>query len=244
MKVVAKTHCGKVRPINEDRYLVPEEGDSIVLVADGMGGHKAGEVASETAAQTIRACAVKMHGREISIKTALKWVRQANQIIYRMANEKPECMGMGTTMTFLYFMDKHALLAHVGDSRCYRIRDGRIMQLTKDHSLVAELVRIGEITPEQARNHPYRNIITRALGTDDYVAVDAQDIPVEENDVYLLCSDGLSNCVSVPQIEETLARTPFYEAADALVQKALEGGGLDNITVLLMQVEAVEENNG
>ena len=139
MKVVAKTHCGKVRPINEDRYLVPEEGDSIVLVADGMGGHKAGEVASETAAQTIRACAVKMHGREISIKTALKWVRQANQIIYRMANEKPECMGMGTTMTFLYFMNKHALLAHVGDSRCYRIRDGRIMQLTKDHSLVAEL---------------------------------------------------------------------------------------------------------
>ena len=100
MKVVAKTHCGKVRPINEDRYLVPEEGDSIVLVADGRGGHKAGEVASETAARTIRACAVKMHGREISIKAALKWVRQANQIIYRMANEKPECMGMGTTMTF------------------------------------------------------------------------------------------------------------------------------------------------
>ncbi len=232
MKVVAKTHCGKVRPINEDRYLVPEEGDSIVLVADGMGGHKAGEVASETAAQTIRACAVKMHGREISIKTALKWVRQANQIIYRMANEKPECMGMGTTMTFLYFMDKHALLAHVGDSRCYRIRDGRIMQLTKDHSLVAELVRIGEITPEQARNHPYRNIITRALGTDDYVAVDAQDIPVEENDVYLLCSDGLSNYLEEDELLQAVQNQPSDALCDHLVQIALDRGGRDNITVV------------
>ena len=232
MKVVAKTHCGKVRPINEDRYLVPEEGDSIVLVADGMGGHKAGEVASETAAQTIRACAVKMHGREISIKTALKWVRQANQIIYRMANEKPECMGMGTTMTFLYFMDKHALLAHVGDSRCYRIRDGRIMQLTKDHSLVAELVRIGEITPEQARNHPYRNIITRALGTDDYVAVDAQDIPVEENDVYLLCSDGLSNYLEEDELLHAAQTQPSDALCDHLVQIALDRGGRDNITVV------------
>ena len=232
MKVVAKTHCGKVRPINEDRYLVPEEGDSIVLVADGMGGHKAGEVASETAAQTIRACAVKMHGREISIKTALKWVRQANQIIYRMANEKPECMGMGTTMTFLYFMDKHALLAHVGDSRCYRIRDGRIMQLTKDHSLVAELVRIGEITPEQARNHPYRNIITRALGTDDYVAVDAQDIPVEENDVYLLCSDGLSNYLEEDELLHAVQTQPSDVLCDHLVQIALDRGGRDNITVV------------
>lgn len=232
MKVVAKTHCGKVRPINEDRYLLPEEGDSIVLVADGMGGHKAGEVASETAAQTIRACAVKMHGREISIKTALKWVRQANQIIYRMANEKPECMGMGTTMTFLYFMDKHALLAHVGDSRCYRIRDGRIMQLTKDHSLVAELVRIGEITPEQARNHPYRNIITRALGTDDYVAVDAQDIPVEENDVYLLCSDGLSNYLEEDELLHAVQNQPSDALCDHLVQIALDRGGRDNITVV------------
>ena len=232
MKVVVKTHCGKVRPINEDRYLVPEEGDSIVLVADGMGGHKAGEVASETAAQTIRACAVKMHGCEISIKTALKWVRQANQIIYRMANEKPECMGMGTTMTFLYFMDKHALLAHVGDSRCYRIRDGRIMQLTKDHSLVAELVRIGEITPEQARNHPYRNIITRALGTDDYVAVDAQDIPVEENDVYLLCSDGLSNYLEEDELLHAVQTQPSDALCDHLVQIALDRGGRDNITVV------------
>ena len=218
MKVVAKTHCGKIRPINEDRYLVPEEGDSIVLVADGMGGHKAGEVASETAAQTIRACAVKMHGREISIKTALKWVRQANQIIYRM--------------TFLYFMNKHALLAHVGDSRCYRIRDGRIMQLTKDHSLVAELVRIGEITPEQARNHPYRNIITRALGTDDYVAVDAQDIPVEENDVYLLCSDGLSNYLEEDELLHAVQNQPSDALCDHLVQIALDRGGRDNITVV------------
>ena len=139
---------------------------------------------------------------------------------------------MGTTMTFLYFMNKHALLAHVGDSRCYRIRDGRIMQLTKDHSLVAELVRIGEITPEQARNHPYRNIITRALGTDDYVAVDAQDIPVEENDVYLLCSDGLSNYLEEDELLHAVQNQPSDALCDHLVQIALDRGGRDNITVV------------
>ena len=243
MKVVACTHRGNVRPINEDSFLMPEN-DGLVLVADGMGGHQAGEVASAMAASTIRACAQKAAGREITVRSAVSWVRKANKGIYQAASEDLSRAGMGTTLTFLYFMPGHAMLAHVGDSRCYQIRDGSITQLTRDHSLVAELVRKGEITPEQAKIHPYRNIITRALGTDSTVAVDAQDIDTEKNDIYLLCSDGLSNCVSVPQIEETLARTPFYEAADALVQKALEGGGLDNITVLLMQVEAVEENNG
>ena len=175
MKVVACTHRGNVRPINEDSFLMPEN-DGLVLVADGMGGHQAGEVASAMAASTIRACAQKAAGREITVRSAVSWVRKANKGIYQAASEDLSRAGMGTTLTFLYFMPGHAMLAHVGDSRCYQIRDGSITQLTRDHSLVAELVRKGEITPEQAKIHPYRNIITRALGTDSTVAVDAQDI--------------------------------------------------------------------
>ena len=240
MKVVAKTHCGKVRPINEDRYLVPEEGDSIVLVADGMGGHKAGEVASETAAQTIRACAVKMHGREISIKTALKWVRQANQIIYRMANEKPECMGMGTTMTLLWEGERRILIGHVGDSRAYRLRDGKLSQITQDHSVVGELLRNQVITPEMAKKHPYRNIITRAVGIDPVVEVDVLSEDKQLDDLWLVCSDGLYNMVDDKDIEEILNTLNEEKAADRLLELALEHGGTDNITFVLGRVMEVQ----
>lgn len=232
MKVVAKTHCGKVRPTNEDSFLVPE-GDHIALVADGMGGHRAGEVASSMAASIIRACAHKAAGREISVKTAVAWVRQANRAIYRAANEDLSRSGMGTTLTFLYFMQGHAMLAHVGDSRCYLVRKGEIYQLTKDHSLVAELVRKGEITEEEARYHPYRNIITRALGTDDTVAVDAQDIDTEDGDLFLLCSDGMSNYARDEEMRAILLDNAPEQACEKLVELALERGGRDNITVIV-----------
>ena len=234
MKVVAKTHCGKVRPINEDRYLVPEEGDSIVLVADGMGGHKAGEVASETAAQTIRACAVKMHGREISIKTALKWVRQANQIIYRMANEKPECMGMGTTMTFLYFMDKHALLAHVGDSRCYLLRNGTLTPMTEDHTIVAKMMRQGLLSPEEAASHPDRHAITRAIGVEPEVLPDYTVVQLARGDTLLLCSDGLYNALPPDELSPLLADILNGGDIHTLIDRANAAGGPDNITAVLI----------
>ena len=231
MKVVACTHRGNVRPINEDSFLMPEN-DGLVLVADGMGGHQAGEVASAMAAETIRACAQKAAGREITVRSAVSWVRKANKGIYQAASEDLSRAGMGTTLTFLYFMPGHAMLAHVGDSRCYQIRDGSITQLTRDHSLVAELVRKGEITPEQAKIHPYRNIITRALGTDSTVAVDAQDIDTEKDDIYLLCSDGLSNYIE----PDELLRAASEQSPDALCEYltglALERGGRDNITVV------------
>ena len=237
MKVVAKTHCGKVRPINEDSYLVPEDGDRIVLVADGMGGHQAGEVASAMAASAIRQSAKKAAGRDISVKTAVSWVRQANKAIYRAAGEDLSRSGMGTTLTFLYLMDGHAMLAHVGDSRCYLIRQGEIYQLTQDHSLVAELVRRGEITSEQAKTHPYRNIITRALGTDDTVAVDAQDLSVEKGDVFLLCSDGLSNYLEREELLQLVLESEAEEVCDKLVDLALERGGRDNITVVIAYID-------
>lgn len=232
MKVVACTHCGNVRPINEDSFLVPED-DGLVLVADGMGGHQAGEVASAMAAASVRASAQKMAGREISVKSAVSWVRRANKVIYQAANEDLSRSGMGTTLTFLYFMKGHAMLAHVGDSRCYLIRDGEIQQLSRDHSLVAELVRTGRITEEQAKTHPYRNVITRALGTDSTIAVDAQDIDIDANDVFLLCSDGLSNYIEPTELLEAVNQYSSDEICDYLVGIALERGGRDNITVVV-----------
>ena len=231
MKVVACTHRGNVRPINEDSFLMPEN-DGLVLVADGMGGHQAGEVASAMAASTIRACAQKAAGREINVRSAVSWVRKANKGIYQAASEDLSRAGMGTTLTFLYFMPGHAMLAHVGDSRCYQIRDGSITQLTRDHSLVAELVRKGEITPEQAKIHPYRNIITRALGTDSTVAVDSQDIDTEKNDIYLLCSDGLSNYVEPDELRRAASEQSPDALCEYLTGLALERGGRDNITVV------------
>lgn len=233
MKVVAGTHCGNVRPINEDVCLaLPEWG--LVLVADGMGGHQAGEVASEMAADTISANAQKAAGREISVKSAVSWVRKANKVIYQAANEDLSKSGMGTTLTFLYMMKGHAMLAHVGDSRCYLIREDMIKQLTRDHSLVAELVARGEITEEQAKTHPYRNVITRALGTDSTVAVDAMDVDYDEGDVFLLCSDGLSNYLEESELLEAAKKIPADEICDHLIETALHRGGRDNISVAVV----------
>lgn len=231
MKVVACTHRGNVRPINEDSFLMPEN-DGLVLVADGMGGHQAGEVASALAASTIRVCAQKAAGREITVRSAVSWVRKANKGIYQAAGEDAARAGMGTTLTFLYFMPGHVMLAHVGDTRCYRIRDGQITQLTHDHSLVAELVRTGKISPEQARVYPYRNVITRALGTDASVAVDAQDIDTERDDIFLLCSDGLTNYVEAEELLDAVREQEPDALCEYLTGLALERGGRDNITVV------------
>lgn len=230
MKLVAGTHCGNVRPINEDACLaLPECG--LLLVADGMGGHQAGEVASSMAMETVRASAQKAAGREITVKSAVTWVRRANKAIYQAANEDLSKSGMGTTLTYLYLMKGHAMIAHVGDSRCYLIHDDEIRQLTRDHSLVAELIARGEITPEQAKNHPYRNVITRALGTDATVAVDAQDVDFDEGDRFLLCSDGLSNYLQPEEMLDAVRSVEPELICDYLIGIALERGGRDNITV-------------
>ena len=231
LEIAGRTDRGNVRPINEDSFLLPE-GDNLALVADGMGGHQAGEVASALAASTIRACARKAAGRDISVKNAVSWVRQANRAIYLAANEDMSRPGVGTTLTFLYFMRGHAMLAHVGDSRCYLMRSGEIYQVTQDHSLVAELLRRGEITEEEAREHPYRNVITRALGTDETIAVDAQDIDTRPGDRFLLCTDGLSNYVERAELRKVLAGSAPEEACARLIDLALSRGGRDNITVI------------
>ena len=250
MKLVAKTDIGSQRSENQDSYRGGRRPDDAVwgAVCDGMGGARGGRLASTMAVdalqQAIEAGIDEAHTPQAGRALLESAVEQANRSVYEKARGTPSLSGMGTTVVCALVRGGLAQYVHVGDSRIYLFRNNKLLQLTKDHSMVQEMVEQGALTEEEAQNHPRKNLFTRALGVGRDVEADFGEKEVSPRDILLLCSDGLSNCVSVPQIEETLARTPFYEAADALVQKALEGGGLDNITVLLMQVEAVEENNG
>lgn len=239
MAMAALSDRGKVRPINEDSFCLPNGQMYLALVADGMGGHQAGEVASDMATSILSELAAKRGGKDISVKTAVSWVRKANAAIYASAQANPAQRGMGTTLTFLYFMHQRVMLGHVGDSRCYRLRDGQLAQLSTDHSLVQELVRSGTITQEEARNHPYKNIITRALGADEQVQVDAHDLQLSRSDVFLLCSDGLTDYLTDEELQDILLEqeTDLQQKARKMVDIALERGGRDNITVLLLDGE-------
>lgn len=238
MAVVVRTDKGNIRPINEDSYFAPRQGLPMALVADGIGGHKAGEVASALAVETMQAQVAKRQGRDLSIKMAVGFVRKTNKAIFEAAQGVETAKGMGTTLTMLYFMKRKVLLAHVGDSRAYRLRDGQLTMLSQDHSLVAELIKIGEITEEQAKDHPYKNIITRALGVDEDVQVDSRDFDRFENDLYLLCTDGLTTYLDDEELRVILlGKESLDEKADSLMNIALERGGRDNITLVLTDGE-------
>lgn len=238
MGVYVLSDKGRVRPMNEDSYFVLTQEIPLALVADGMGGHKAGEVASALAAEMLSQLAAKRGKKDISVKTAVSWVRKANEAIFKESQKADSKRGMGTTLTMLYFMKTRVMLAHVGDSRAYRLRGGELLQLTQDHSLVAELVRIGEITQEQAKDHPYKNIITRALGAEDHIEVDARDMARRPGDLYLICSDGLTSYVSDEELKQTLQNEDALDKkAKHLLNLALERGGRDNITILITDGE-------
>ena len=237
VQVGAITDVGKVRKANEDSVLV--DGDLFVFaVADGMGGHNAGEIASAVAIETIRATTAS----GIDIEEAIK---RANTAVRNKAASDIDLSGMGTTITVLGFSDKSELsIAHVGDSRAYvlhRDNDGKpvgeLERITKDHSLVEELVQAGEITEEEANVHPRRSVITRALGIEDKVNVDVTPIAFLKNDRYLLCSDGLTSMV---RDDDILIILKQYESpidcAHEMVDKANEKGGTDNITVIVLDV--------
>ena len=240
MKVFASTDIGKMRPINEDSYYMPGAGESFCAVADGMGGHKAGEVASEIAVREFsRAMRKAKAPYDQAIRAA---VERANAAIYAAAREKDEFSGMGTTLTALYFHGDTAFLAHVGDSRAYLIRNGAIVRVTADHTLVEEMVLQGLITLEEARVHPKRNYLTRALGTAPSVEVDVIRMDVRSDDVYLLCSDGLSNHVSEREMREIIFSGESGDACVArLIKCALNHGGTDNITAMLVTCEEDSE---
>ena len=231
MKVYAITDIGRARALNEDAYYLPREGERFCAVADGMGGHNAGEVASAMAVQVF-----SERMREVGTITgpALREaVERANAGIYRAALENEGMSGMGTTFSALAQQDGDVLLAHVGDSRVYLLRYGAIMQLTTDHTLVEEMVRKGMLTPREARFHPRRNIITRALGTDPDVAIDIVQLVARPGDVFFLCSDGMTNYVEEREILRTaVGDGDWQDKLKHLVDEALDNGGADNITAL------------
>ena len=227
-----RTDVGRVRRVNEDAALMmPDAG--VYAVADGMGGHNAGDVASKLAIESLRS---RLRDKTITPKLLQNVVQETNLALLRRAQGDPGCQGMGTTLTLLCGQGDAALIAHVGDSRCYLFREGALTQCTQDHSVVAELLRQGALTPEEARVHPYRNVITRALGTAGYVEADVLEVSARPADRFLLCSDGLSGMVPDERIVEMLRKETIEEAADALLFAALEAGAHDNVTLLLLEL--------
>ena len=237
MNIGFATHTGRKRRHNEDSYVVEPP---MFAVADGMGGAKAGEVASGLAAAALKETGTDGSSGE---ERVTQLIQEANRRVFRRANEDREASGMGTTMTVALIEDGRVVFGHVGDSRGYLIREGSIEQLTDDHSLVAELVRSGRLTPEEAEAHPQRSVITRAVGTEPDVDVDTFTIEPEAGDLFLICSDGLTDMVDDGTIIDAIERhrDDLDEAAKALVGAANRVGGEDNITVLLVEVGAEAE---
>jgi protein phosphatase len=225
------TDTGRKRRHNEDAYVLEPP---LFAIADGMGGARAGEVASSLAAAALQSGKVDGNGEERV--TAL--IQAANRSVYERSSQDAEVAGMGTTMTVALVEDSTVTLGHVGDSRAYVLRDGELEQLTNDHSLVAELVRGGKLSAEEAEHHPQRSVITRALGTDPDVDVDTFTVEAEDGDVFVLCSDGLTDMVGDDEIGEVLARSRenLKEAAEELVRRANKAGGQDNITVVAFEM--------
>jgi PPM family protein phosphatase len=230
--VGASSDVGRLRTINEDGFVVDDR-LALYAVADGMGGHRAGEVASATALEALRAAIAGGKALDAAIVVA-------NSAVFQKAATDRELSGMGTTLTAIAIVgDATLLIGHVGDSRAYRVRDGAIAQITDDHSLVEELVREGRISPEDAKVHPRRAVVTRAIGIDADVDVDLYTVDAHTGDRILICSDGLHACVPEDRIAAILRDTDDLQAATrSLIQAALAAGGPDNVTVIVAQREA------
>lgn len=235
MKVVSRTHQGNVRDCNEDSLLIQQGKFGLFGVADGMGGHNAGDVASRMAVLLLGRVLEGASPDEDLLRGGME---EVNQLMFEEQAKDSALSGMGTTMTVLWEDQDRILLGHVGDSRAYRMRKGKMELISQDHSMVAELLRDGLITEEQAQHHPYRNVITRALGTAETIQVDTMCLDKKRGDKWLICSDGLYEYVSMDQMQAILLRTPLEEAAELFISLALEGGGRDNVSVVLAEVTA------
>ena len=240
MKAYAMTHVGKVRKGNEDAHYLPKEGENFAAVADGMGGHLAGEVASAMAIETFAAA---LRNKPLTTQLMRHALLEANALIFEEAKRDSEHKyGMGTTFTGLCFAEREAHVAHVGDSRAYLFRGGQLIKMTNDHTLMEEMIRHGWLTPEMAKTHPQRNMITQALGTAQSVKIDAKHVPLMSGDAWLLCSDGLTNYVTDFMIADILAQPLSYEEKlQQLIDAALTRGGGDNITCLIATDEGGED---
>jgi serine/threonine protein phosphatase PrpC len=240
MESAIQTHIGCVRQTNEDSGRIQhyDNGWILAVVADGMGGHQAGDVASQMAVdiicESLRNVTNDMTPNELQLKLN-DAIQLANERILAYAQAHEECRGMGTTVVIALMNQQFGILAHIGDSRIYRYSHGILQQITSDHTLVNELLRNHQITQDEADNHPRRNILTRALGTDKKVKADFSILHWDTGDMLLLCSDGLSGKISGETIAQVLANGSLREMADELITRALQAGGEDNITVILLR---------
>ncbi len=237
-----RSDVGKVRQGNEDALFTDQEA-GVFIVADGMGGHVAGEVASQIVTETVgpgvsKARSEGLEGTELQTRM-LELIKEANRAILERADNEPEKRGMGTTLTMLALVPGSGyVFDQVGDSRGYLLREGMLRQVTRDHTVVQQQVDRGALTPEQAREHPLSHILTRALGTEEDVEADTYDDEVHSGDLFLLCSDGLSGMLSDDRIYEILSAPTddLQSIADALIDAANDGGGLDNVTAVVVKV--------
>ncbi|HEY8122702.1 MAG TPA: Stp1/IreP family PP2C-type Ser/Thr phosphatase [Myxococcota bacterium] len=238
LRAAARSDVGMRRRSNEDRFVMaPEHG--FYLVADGMGGHTAGQVASQLAAEAAARAMAALEGASSSPAEKLRMVvAAANRAIYLAAQRQPEYAGMGTTVVAVLAAGERCALAHVGDSRAYLVRRDRIRQLTDDHSIVGELLRRQEISADAAREHPHRHVLTRALGVRESVEPDLAELTPAPGDVFVLCSDGLTNHFEDAELAKLVSdATDLQEACEDLVDIANGRGGEDNVTVVLARVE-------
>jgi len=247
----SKTDPGRARDNNEDAIAI-DVPSLLGVLADGMGGYNAGEIASGMATAFIKSEMTRWlaetgkNAKVREIRRALEiCVDNANRSIFNASGSNPQYSGMGTTLVVGVFHGATLILGHIGDSRCYRLRGGALSQITKDHSLLQEQIDAGLITPEQAVGSSIKNLVTRALGVEDVVMLETNEHQVEAGDCYLLCSDGLSDMVDDVEIASILrGPVPMDQKADILVAVANEHGGRDNISVLLVQAESVTDKRG
>ncbi len=250
-KFCSQTDPGRSRTNNEDSVAF-DDATHLAVLANGMGGYKAGEIASGMAtafinselARWLSEAGDQAAGAEIRRAMEL-CVDNANRSIFNASQANPQFAGMGTTLVVGVFRGDRLMLGHVGDSRCYRLRDNVFLQITKDHSLLQEQIDAGLLAPEQAATSPIKNLVTRALGVENMVMLELNEHQVQAGDLYLMCSDGLSDMMEDAQIADVLRnRTPLEQMASDLVLKANENGGRDNITVLLALAVGTHEKRG
>lgn len=240
MKIVAKTDKGKIRESNQDAYAVGELPGEVAwaVVCDGMGGAAGGNIASALAVKVISekiSSSYNAKMKDSSIKNLLdSAITAANIDVYDMADSHPELKGMGTTVVCAIVRDNTAYIAHAGDSRAYIANNDGLKQITTDHSVVQDLLSHGQITEEEAENHPNKNLITRAVGVDKRIEIDFDQIDIDDSEILILCTDGLTNYVSSEELIGDISDGQYYAFADRLVKHANNNGGGDNITVVAM----------
>ena len=241
MEILSKTDRGLVRSDNQDYCLSGKISDNCAwaVVCDGMGGANGGHTASTTASEYIAREIQNLYTNDFTkeelVALMINIVVGANLEVYNIARKNVELIGMGTTCELVFVRDSVAHIVHVGDSRTYLFRNNKMIQLTEDHSLVQEMVKRGEITQEEARNHPNKNFITRAVGVRNFIETDYIEQELQPNDAILICTDGLTNCVTDEEMTEIVKNNRGDIRVKKLVDKAKDGGGTDNITVIVIQ---------